>query len=102
VSTFDSTLGIPTDQVETVGAVLEVESRRHMLGAPSADSMIYSNVEQESIEFVRYSLTPDLSPLSLARFEENAGRTNTSLVRLEDHAAYGTERTPAAVRIAAS
>ena len=29
----------------------------HMLGAPSADSMTYSNVEQESIEFVRYSLT---------------------------------------------
>ena len=33
-----------------------------------------------------------LSPLSLARFEENAGRTNTSLVRLEGHAQYGTER----------
>lgn len=43
-----------------------------------------------------------LSPLSLARFEENAGRTNTSLVRLEGHAAYGTERTAAAIRIAAS
>jgi hypothetical protein len=41
-----------------------------------------------------------LSPLSLARFEENAGRTNTSLIRLEGHAAYGTERTAAAVRIA--
>jgi phage head maturation protease len=43
-----------------------------------------------------------LSPLSLARFEENAGRTNTSLVRLEGHAQYGTERTAAAVRIASS
>ena len=43
-----------------------------------------------------------LSPLSLARFEQNAGRTNTSLVRLEAHAGYGTERTGAAVRIAAS
>lgn len=43
-----------------------------------------------------------LSPISLARFEENAGRTNTSLVRLEGHAAYGTERTAAAIRIAAS
>jgi hypothetical protein len=43
-----------------------------------------------------------LSPLSLARFEENAGRTNTSLIRLEGHAAYGTERTAAAVRIASS
>ena len=28
-----------------------------------------------------------LSPLSLARFEENAGRTNSSLIRLEGHAA---------------
>jgi hypothetical protein len=36
-----------------------------------------------------------LSPLSLARFEENAGRTNTSLIRLEGHAQYGTERTGA-------
>jgi hypothetical protein len=43
-----------------------------------------------------------LSPISLARFEENAGRTNTSLVRLESHAAYGTERGAAAVRIASS
>jgi hypothetical protein len=41
-----------------------------------------------------------LSPISLARFEENAGRTNTSLVRLEGHAAYGVERTAAAIRIA--
>jgi hypothetical protein len=43
-----------------------------------------------------------MSPLSLARFEENYGRTNTSLVRLEGHAQYGTERTAAAVRIASS
>ena len=43
-----------------------------------------------------------LSSITLARFEENAGRTNTSLVRLEGHAAYGVERTAAAVRIAAS
>jgi hypothetical protein len=43
-----------------------------------------------------------MSPLSLARFEENAGKTNTSLIRLEGHAAYGTERTAAAIRIAAS
>jgi hypothetical protein len=43
-----------------------------------------------------------MSPLSLARFEENAGRTNTSLVRLEGHVSYGTERTAAAIRIAAS
>jgi hypothetical protein len=43
-----------------------------------------------------------LSSISLARFEENAGKTNTSLVRLEGHAAYGVERTAAAIRIASS
>lgn len=42
------------------------------------------------------------SPISLSRHEENAGRTNTSLVRLESHATFGTERAAAAVRIAAS
>ena len=42
------------------------------------------------------------SRVSLARFEENAGKTNTSLVRLETHAVFGTERSTAAVRIAAS
>lgn len=42
------------------------------------------------------------SRVSLARFEENAGKTNTSLVRLETHAVFGTERTAAAVRIAAT
>jgi HK97 family phage portal protein len=38
----------------------------HMIGAPSADSMTYSNVEQESIEFVRYSLQPWLRRIELA------------------------------------
>ena len=42
------------------------------------------------------------SRVSLARFEENAGKTNTSLVRLETHAVFGLERSAAAVRIAAS
>jgi hypothetical protein len=42
------------------------------------------------------------SPITLAIFEENFGRTNTSLVRLEGHAVFGTERQGAAVRIAAS
>jgi phage head maturation protease len=41
-------------------------------------------------------------PVSLARFEENAGKTNTSLIRLEGHAAFGVERQTAAVRIAAA
>jgi hypothetical protein len=48
----------------------------------------------------RVQVMTHLSPISLARFEENAGRTNTSLVRLEGHAAYGVERTAAATRIA--
>ncbi len=43
-----------------------------------------------------------VSPIGLARFEENAGKTNTSLVRLEGHAVFGVERQSAAVRIAAS
>ena len=42
------------------------------------------------------------SPVSLAKFEENAGATNTSLVRLETHAVFGLERQPAAIRIAAA
>jgi phage head maturation protease len=42
------------------------------------------------------------SPARLARFEENDGKTNTSLVRLELHAAAGVERQSAAVRIATS
>jgi hypothetical protein len=42
------------------------------------------------------------SPVSLQTFEENDGSTNTSLVRLELHAAFGTERQDAAVRIAAA
>jgi hypothetical protein len=41
-------------------------------------------------------------PVSLARFEEAAGKTNTSLVRLETNAVFGVERQTAAVRIAAS
>jgi hypothetical protein len=39
------------------------------------------------------------SPLTLARFEQDAGSTNQSTVRLEGHAAFGVERTSAAVRI---
>jgi hypothetical protein len=42
------------------------------------------------------------SPISLASFEENAGKTNTTLVRMEGHAAFGVERQAAAVRIAAA
>ena len=42
------------------------------------------------------------SPVTLARFEEAAGSTNTSTVRMELNAVFGGERTAAAVRIAAS
>jgi hypothetical protein len=38
-------------------------------------------------------------PVALASFEENAGQTNTSLVRFEGNAAFGIERLTAAVRI---
>jgi HK97 family phage prohead protease len=43
-----------------------------------------------------------VSPLSLQRFEENNGTTNTSTMRLEGTAQFGTERIAAARRIAAS
>ena len=39
------------------------------------------------------------SPVSLASFEENAGLSNTSLVRLEGNAVLGIERLTAAVKI---
>jgi hypothetical protein len=42
------------------------------------------------------------APVSLARFEENDGKTNTSLIRLEGNAVVGVERPDAAVRLAAS
>jgi hypothetical protein len=42
------------------------------------------------------------SPITLARFEENAGGTNTSTVRLEGNAVFGLERVAAATRCAAS
>jgi hypothetical protein len=43
-----------------------------------------------------------LSPITLARFEEAAGQTNTSTLRLEGHGLFNVERIGAAVRIAAS
>ena len=42
------------------------------------------------------------SPVTLARFEADAGTTNRSNVRMELNAVFGVERTAAAVRIAAS
>jgi HK97 family phage prohead protease len=43
-----------------------------------------------------------VAPVSLARFEENAGSTNSSTVRMETNALCNVERIGAAVRIAAS
>ena len=43
-----------------------------------------------------------VSPVSLARFEENSGSTNTASIRLEGHAAFGLERALAGYRIAFS
>jgi HK97 family phage prohead protease len=43
-----------------------------------------------------------LGPVALSTFEENAGKTNSSLVRFEGNAVFGVERLTAAVRIAAS
>jgi HK97 family phage prohead protease len=42
------------------------------------------------------------SPVQLASFEENFGKSNSTLLRLEGHAAFGTERSDAAIRIAAT
>ena len=42
------------------------------------------------------------SPVTLARFEADAGTTNRGNVRMELNAVFGGERTAAAVRIAAS
>ena len=42
------------------------------------------------------------SPIGLQNFEEAAGATNTCLLRMEGHAAFGVGRVDAAVRIAAA
>lgn len=38
----------------------------HMIAAPSSDAMTYSNIEQQSLDFVRYSLQPWLRRIELA------------------------------------
>jgi hypothetical protein len=42
------------------------------------------------------------SPVSLQTFEQDAGQTNKSRVRIETHAQIGVERQAAAIRIAAA
>jgi HK97 family phage portal protein len=38
----------------------------HMLGAPSGDSLTYSTVEQQSLDFARFSMAPWLRRIELA------------------------------------
>jgi hypothetical protein len=42
------------------------------------------------------------SPATLAAFEENAGKTNSSTIRFESHAAFTVQRADAIVAIAGS
>jgi HK97 family phage portal protein len=68
----------------------------HMIGAASADSMTYSNVEQESLNFVRYSLQPWLRRIELAfsndpdlAFQRQYVRFNTDALLRADAATRG-------------
>jgi HK97 family phage portal protein len=55
----------------------------HMLGAPTGDSLTYSTVEQESINFVRYSLTPWLRRIELAISNDGDLAFQRQFVRFE-------------------
>src|SRR5215207_8963836 len=55
----------------------------HMLGAPTGDSMTYATVEQESIDFVRYSLTPWLRRIELAISGDRDLATQRQFVKFE-------------------
>jgi HK97 family phage portal protein len=58
----------------------------HMLGAPTGDSMTYATVEQESIDFVRYSLTPWLRRIELAISNDSDLAFQRQYVRFETDA----------------
>jgi HK97 family phage portal protein len=58
----------------------------HMLGAPSGDSLTYATVEQESIDFVRYSLTPWLRRIELAISQDADLAFQRQYVRFETDA----------------
>jgi HK97 family phage portal protein len=55
----------------------------HMLGAPTGDSLTYATVEQESIDFVRYSLTPWLRRIELAISNDSDLAFERQYVRFE-------------------
>jgi HK97 family phage portal protein len=57
-----------------------------MLGAPTSDSMTYSNVEQESLQFIRYSLTPWLRRIELALSNDRDLAFQRQYVRFETDA----------------
>jgi HK97 family phage portal protein len=58
----------------------------HMLGAPTGDSLTYSTVEQESINFVRYSLTPWLRRIELSISNDGDLAFQRQYVRFETDA----------------
>lgn len=55
----------------------------HMLGAPTGDSMTYSTIEQQSIDFVRYSLQPWLRRIELAISNDRDLAFERQYVKLE-------------------
>jgi len=55
----------------------------HMLGAPTGDSLTYSTVEQQSLDFVRYSLTPWLRRIELAITNDRDLAFQRQFVRFE-------------------
>ena len=55
----------------------------HMLGAPTGDSLTYSTVEQQSLDFVRYSLQPWLRRIELAISNDRDLCFQQQYVRLE-------------------
>jgi HK97 family phage portal protein len=70
---FESVLGKLDDQqfteqrrlaAQEVARVFRIPP--HMVGAPTGESMTYATVEQEAIDFVRFSLAPWLRRIELA------------------------------------
>ena len=55
----------------------------HMLGASTGDSLTYSTVEQQSLDFVRYSLQPWLRRIELALSSDNDLTSLRQYVRFE-------------------
>jgi HK97 family phage portal protein len=58
----------------------------HMIGAPTGESMTYSTVEQESLDFVRYSLQPWLRRIELAISNDSDLASQRQYVKFETDA----------------